>query len=572
MTRCFGFILCFLIYANLAKAQIANRFDIVISELLADPTPQVSLPNNEWIELRNTSANAFNLLGWRIGDATGQSGAMPAYTLLPDSFVIVCTASAATAMSAYGSVIVVTSFPSLDNTNDIIYLRSVQNKIIHAVNYTDAWYKNELKKDGGWSLEMIDTKNPCSGFANWKASNDLKGGTPGKKNSVDAVNADATAPQLLRAFASDSINIVVVFDEPLDSVKAATVNNYSISDGIGIPQAAICVSPTFDKVSLKLSTPLSRNKIYTITTSAITDCAGNTIALKNSARVGLTEIADSLNIVINEILFNPKSNGTDYVEIYNRSNKIIDLKQTYIANRSNTGVVSSIKQLSADNYLLFPQDFMVITEDPSIVKRDFITKNMDAFVTVPSMPSFNDDKGNVIILNAQGNITDELVYDEKWHFKLIDNREGVALERIDYNAPTPQADNWHSAATSVGYGTPGYKNSQYKINDGVQGEVTVTPEIFSPDNDGIDDFATLNYSFPSTGYIANITVFDAAGRVVHYLQRNALCGIKGNFRWDGLGEKNQKLPVGIYIIYTEIFNLQGKKKQFKNTIVLARRN
>ena len=215
---------------------------------------------------------------------------------------------------------------------------------------------------------------------------------------------------------------------------------------------------------------------------------------------------------------------------------------------------------------------MVITEDPSIVKRDFITKNMDAFVTVPSMPSFNDDKGNVIILNAQGNITDELVYDEKWHFKLIDNREGVALERIDYNAPTPQADNWHSAATSVGYGTPGYKNSQYKINDGVQGEVTVTPEIFSPDNDGIDDFATLNYSFPSTGYIANITVFDAAGRVVHYLQRNALCGIKGNFRWDGLGEKNQKLPVGIYIIYTEIFNLQGKKKQFKNIIVLARRN
>ena len=182
MTRCFGLILCFLIYANVAKAQIANRFDIVISELMADPTPQISLPNNEWIELRNTSVNAFNLLGWRIGDATGQSGTMPAYTLLPDSFVIVCTSSAATAMSAYGPVIVVTSFPSLDNTNDIIYLRSVQNKIIHAVNYTDAWYKNELKKDGGWSLEMIDTKNPCSGFANWKASNDLKGGTPGKKN------------------------------------------------------------------------------------------------------------------------------------------------------------------------------------------------------------------------------------------------------------------------------------------------------------------------------------------------------------------------------------------------------
>jgi hypothetical protein len=215
---------------------------------------------------------------------------------------------------------------------------------------------------------------------------------------------------------------------------------------------------------------------------------------------------------------------------------------------------------------------MVITEDPAIVKKDFIVQNMDAFVTVASMPSFNDDEGDVIILNAQGNITDELKYDEKWHFKLIDNREGVALERIDYNTPTQQESNWHSAATSVGYGTPTYKNSQYRLDLQVQGNITVTPEIVSPDNDGMDDFATIDYSFPSPGYIANISIFDANGRTVRYLQRNALCGIKGNFRWDGLGEKFQKLPVGIYVIFTEVFNLNGKKKQFKNTIVLARKN
>ena len=556
----------------IAHAQVANRYDIVIDELMVDPTPQIGLPNNEWIELRNTSTTAFNLLGWRIGDANGQSGTMPSYNLLPDSFVIVCTASAVAVMSAYGPTISVTSFPSLDNTGDVIYLRSPQNRIIHSVSYTDAWYQNELKKDGGWTLEMIDTKNPCSGYTNWKASTDIKGGTPGKKNAVDAINADAAVPQLLRAYATDSVNISLVFDEPLDSLKAATSANYSISDGIGIPQSAIAVTPTFDKVSLRLNTPLLRNKVYTITVSAVTDCKGNIIGTKNTARLGLSEIADSLNIVINEILFNPKSNGTDYVEIYNRSNKIIDLKQMYIANRSTAGVISNIKQLSTDNYLLFPQDFMVITEDPATVKRDFIAQNIDAFVTVASMPSFNDDKGDVIILNAHGNITDELKYDEKWHFKLIDNREGVALERIDFNAATQSEANWHSAATSVGYGTPTYKNSQYRLDLQVKGEITVTPEIVSPDNDGLDDFATIDYSFPSPGYVANITIFDANGRPVRYLQRNALCGIKGNFRWDGLGEKFQKLPVGIYIMYTEVFNLAGKKKQFKNTIVLARRN
>ena len=503
-------------------AQVANRYDIVIDELMADPTPQVAMPNNEWIELRNTSSTTFNLLGWRIGDASGQSGSMPSFNLLPDSSVIVCTSSAVAAMSVYGPTISVTSFPSLDNTGDVIYLRSPQNRIIHSVSYTDAWYQNELKREGGWTLEMIDTKNPCSGFINWKASTDIKGGTPGKKNSVDAVNADSQSPQLLRAFATDSVNISLVFDEPLDSLKAATAANYSISEGIGIPQSAIAVAPAFDKVTLRLNTALARNKVYTIIVSAVTDCKGNIIGTKNTARLGLSETADSLNIVINEILFNPKPTGTDYVEIYNRSNKIIDLKQMYIANRSTSGVISNIKQISADNYLLFPQDFMVITEDPSIVKRDFITQNMGAFVTVASMPSFNDNEGDVIILNAQGNIMDELKYDEKWHFKLIDNREGIALERIDYNAVTQSPGNWHSAATSVGYGTPTYKNSQYRLDLQVQGEITVTPEIVSPDNDGMDDFATIDYSFPSPGYVANIIIFDANGRPVRYLQRNDL--------------------------------------------------
>src|SRR5450432_1920240 len=132
--------------------------------------------------------------------------------------------------------------------------------------------------------------------------------------------------------------------------------------------------------------------------------------------------------------------------------------------------------------------------------------------------------------------------------------------------------NFHSAATSAGYGTPGYKNSQYRINEDVPGTITVTPPVFSPDNDGVDDFATINYNFPSPGYVANITIFDATGRAVRSFEKNALSGgIKGYYRWDGLDDKNRKLPQGIYIIYTEIFNTAGKKKQFKNTIVLARK-
>lgn len=548
----------------------ARQYDILIEEIMANPAPPVALPNTEWIELKNTSTHAINLQGWKINTTTGSSGPMPNFTLQPDSFVIVCTGSAVAAMAAFGTIISVTNFPSIDNTSGLLSLISLAGKTIHAVGYSINWYQNELKKNGGWSLEMIDTKNPCSGNSNWIASTDLRGGSPGSKNTVNAINIDKIAPRLLHANAADNINTTLVFDEPLDSTKAATANNYSISDGIGTPISAVALPPLFNTINLKLGKPLLAGKIYTITATAITDCAGNAINTMHIAKVGLSTVADSLDIVINEILYNPLPMGSDYIELYNRSNKAIDLKQTFIANRGTNGAVSNITQISSENLLLFPQDFMLLTKDILAVKAAYILQDPAAFITV-NLPSYNNDKGDVIILNAQGNITDEVAYDDKWQFKLLANTQGVSLERIDYNRPSQSADNWHSAATSAGYGTPTYKNSQYHINDEVQGDLQITPAIVSPDNDGQDDFATINYNFPSAGYVANITIFDASGRPVRYLQRNALCGTSGSFRWDGLGEKNQSLAIGIYIIYTAIFNLKGNTKIFKLPIVLARR-
>ena len=213
---------------------------------------------------------------------------------------------------------------------------------------------------------------------------------------------------------------------------------------------------------------------------------------------------------------------------------------------------------------------MALTIDPNTVKSQYITNTPDAFLKLETMPSFPNDKGSVIILNVQGNIIDEINYSDNWHFALLHNTKGVSLERVDFNGSSDRS-NFHSAATSVGYGTPGYKNSQYSLTGETHGQITVTPETFSPDNDGTDDMLTINYQFPSGGYVANITIFDASGRPVRYLQKNSLSGIKGYYRWDGLDDKQRKLPQGIYIIYTEVFNTSGKKKAFKNTVVLARR-
>ena len=536
---------------------------------MADPTPQINLPSNEWIELKNVSANPINLQNWRIGDATGQSGPMPNFVLQPDSFVIICTGSAVSAMQTYGTVISVTSFPSLDNEGDQLYLKSNTGLTIHAVSYSLSWYQNAVKSDGGWTLEMIDTKNPCSGISNWKASTDTKGGSPGKKNSVDAVNNDQSAPSIKNAYAIDNLNIVVVFDEPVDSLKGATPSNYSIDGGLNI-QSAISISPLFDKVQLRLATAMQANTVYNITVNNVTDCKNNSLGSKNRTKVGLPVDAALNEMVINEILFNPKSGGDDYVEFFNRSNKIIDANKLYVANRNTSGVISTPKLISPIPYYIFPGDYLVVTEDATILSLDYMVQNPDVVFVISSLPSFPDDEGDVLLLNSQGAVVDEVKYKDDWQFALLADPNGVSLERIDPDGISQEATNWHSAASTAGFGTPTYKNSQYKLIQSTNATIEITPKVFSPDNDGRDDISTIQYKTIEPGYVANITIYDANGRPVRSLVKNATLGLQGYWIWDGLDDKKLKLPVGTYILFTELFNLNGKKESFKNVIVLAR--
>jgi hypothetical protein len=316
---------------------------------------------------------------------------------------------------------------------------------------------------------------------------------------------------------------------------------------------------------------LQAGTVYTVTAGNVTDCKGNSIGIQNSTKTGLPQEAAINDVVINEILFNPRPDAFDYVEFYNRSNKIIDVAQLSMANRSSTGVIGSVKKLAGNPFLLFPGEYIVVTEDVQSLAMNYLVKNIDQVFTLSSLPSFPDEGGTVILLNAQGIVVDEVKYDDDWHFDLIANDEGVAVERIDPNGPSQDKGNWHSAASTAGYGTPGYQNSQYKQAGLSNATLELTPKVFSPDNDGRDDVATIQYSVSQSGYVANITIFDSGGRPVRMLVKNAILGLKGSWSWDGLGEKGQKLPIGTYIIYTEFFNLDGKKERFKNTVVLGRR-
>jgi flagellar hook assembly protein FlgD len=97
------------------------------------------------------------------------------------------------------------------------------------------------------------------------------------------------------------------------------------------------------------------------------------------------------------------------------------------------------------------------------------------------------------------------------------------------------------------------------------------PPIFSPDNDGFNDVTAIHYKTQEQGLVANVFIFDAAGRLVNHLVRNALLGLAGHWNWNGTNSKGQLLPQGIYIIQAELFNLHGEKHQVRKTVVLAQK-
>ena len=368
----------------------------------------------------------------------------------------------------------------------------------------------------------------------------------------------------------DSITVLLKFSEPVDSAKAAYADNYKLSPFVSVKYAS-AAPPLFDQVKLILDAPLSPDLVYTIIINGVADCAGNAINNNNPLKFGMPKMAIGKDVVINELLFNPKPTNTDYVELYNRSNKIIDAAQLYIANRNSSGAISSVKQLFQNPLYIFPGEYLVLTEDVDGLQKAYLVQNSKAVISIAAMPSMPDAQGSVIVLNAAGDVIDEVAYNKDWHFQLIKDDEGVALERIDPDGESADKNNWQSAASTAGYGTPTYRNSQYKRLDKIGSAIEITPKVFSPDGDGFNDVATIQYSMGQTGFMANILVFDAAGKLVRHLVKNELLSLAGSWKWDGLDEKGNKLPVGNYIIYTEVYNLSGKKEAYKNTVVLARR-
>lgn len=523
--------------------------DVIINEFMADPSPVVGLPEAEFVEIHNVSNKIFNITGWRLGD-NATFGTITSGWLYPGEYKVLCPA---VNVPDFPNSVGVTSFPSLNNSSDDIVITDNNNVQLDKISYTLDWYQDDTKKDGGWTIERINPIAPCSQASNWRASVDPNGGTPGAQNSVYDITPDTSAPFILSVVVVSSNTVEVTFNKPVDSIS---LSNASITTNpilTEINRTITGATPITFEMLFSEAIPTSQN--YTITINNIQDCWGNIGNI--TANFILPAKADSGDVVLNEVLFDQYTGGSDWIELYNKSDKVINLKGWKIARFNTSGVIADHKTISS-NYLLQPKDYVVIGGDSNFVITNYPATILGKFYQL-SLPTLANDTGSVIVFYPKDTleaIMDQLVYSSKWHFKLIDSKDGKSLERMDPNLPTQSPTNWHTAAEAVGFATPGGKNSQY-YPALYNGEVNLTSETISPDNDGFEDVLQINYQMNTAGMLATIKIFDDRGRITKTVVQNELLGINGTIIWDGIREDGQKATIGTYVMLLEAFDING---------------
>ncbi|MEJ6681946.1 MAG: lamin tail domain-containing protein [Flavobacteriales bacterium] len=181
-------------YFEISEPQLG---DIIINEIFADPTPAIGLPDTEWLELHNTSENAFDISLLELYNTTTLNP-IESYVLPSGGYVIISNESGTSALQTFGETASASSFSALTNSGDSLTLL-YNGTVIDRVVYEDDWYSDIVKEDGGWSLERINPNALCSGSQNWIASNSVLGGTPGIQNSVNDETPDTEEKKITSA-------------------------------------------------------------------------------------------------------------------------------------------------------------------------------------------------------------------------------------------------------------------------------------------------------------------------------------------------------------------------------------
>lgn len=525
------------------KGWTQSSGSLVINELMINPNNVASLPAFEFIELYNNSSSTVDLKSITLHVNNNQV-TLPSYKIAPSQYVILCAAESEALFTRYGNALALPRWYALNNSGATIKLTQGDN-ILDEITYSDSWYNSTTKRNDGWSLERISSNWNCNIKLNWSATNSLSGGTPGKNNTI-LDNKFIPQPSISSyKIVQNRVELNLSIEHKyFSNISSAT---FTLDEGIGNAEKVELVN---EQIVLSLSKNLNPQKLYTLRIEGLKIC--NLVLPIFETKLFDQKVIKTSDIIINEILFNPKEGGVDFVELYNQTEFPINLQNFKLGNRVITNQF----------FLLEAKQYLVITTSKKIIAQHYPNAIQENIFEKASLPPYTNQRGVVTLFSNQNIFIDSVYYSADMYSKHVIDPKGISLER------TNNAENaFHSASTVYGGATPGYQNSTMELNI-PQNKIYLTSNTFSPNDDGYEDELEINYELIHPNYIIAVEIYNEKGQLVKKIPHHNLAGTHGKINWDGKTDAPQRSARGHYISFAQIFDHNGKTQNFKQPFVL----
>lgn len=277
-----------------------------------------------------------------------------------------------------------------------------------------------------------------------------------------------------------------------------------------------------------------------------------------------TAAVGQTGLLVSELLYQPRSGEAEWVELYNPGDVAVELADYRIVR----WVADSMgKHYELPPHTVGPRQYVVLTKDAASVAACFDVKHADRLVECP-LPTYPNGGGSVILCRADSTLADRLDYQPTMHSRLLRDQAGVSLERRRFDRPASEASNWFSAASTAGFGTPGYANSQSTETLVLEAAFELGATLLSPDGDGYQDELTVGYRLPEGDLGLAMEVYDARGRRVRRLLDGAVAGTGGQVVWDGRDDGGRLVGKGQCVLLITVYDRMGTRQVLKRAVAV----
>jgi len=528
-----------------------------INEIMFEP----KVGQAEWIEIYNPTDERISLSGWSVQDEDTK----PA--LVTDSISIAARgyfaiAAASSVRDFYhlpDSVFAVAGgFPRLNNGSDLIYVLDFSDAVIDSFQYDGAWGGGI-----GISLEKVWFER-ANDEMNWLPSVAARGATPSAFNSRSPRDIDMMAGDLLIQPSTSRAGEIVRlqstgYNRGRASIPSPTLdffvdanrdNRFGDSEKIGEVVSSSVLQP---EDSLMLSFEITDHPSGRYQVAAVWNISGDNDRADDSSFATLIVGYPPRRVVINEILYDSRDDG-EWIELFNRGSQAVDLRDWELADTGGMATVSD----TISNFILEAGEFIVLTGASNHLTAPH--------VALSNFPGLNNDDDKLTLRDYSGTLQDSVHYFAKWG-----GGDGISLERINPELGSNDSSNW-SGCVAHGGSTPGAANSIFAPIVPLETTIGVAPNPFSPDGDGHDDVAIIQFQLPVTTAAVHLKIYDMRGRLVRHLLNNAPTGATYRLIWNGAGDNGETQRMGIYILFLQALNeRQGIVQEARTTVVLAKK-